>query len=270
MKVLIRGAGDLATGIAVRLHRSGFSVLMTEIAVPTTVRRTVAFSRAVYECEAQVEDTNAVLCHSLSAIYQAQQNNLVAVAVDENCKIREEYQPDVLVDAILAKKNLGTALTDAFCVIGIGPGFYAGKDCHCVVETKRGHDLGRCIWKGTAFPNTGVPGKIEGYAAERLIRSSAAGCFQGSCSIGQSVESGQLVGYVGETPIFVKVGGVVRGLLQSGIEVAEGMKLGDVDPRGIVNYCFTISDKAAAVGGGVLEAILKRSKCRGSQLWMLS
>lgn len=264
MKVLMKGAGDLATGIGAKLHRCGFSLLMTEIAVPTTVRRTVAFSRAVYEGEAVVEGIKAVLCQNLREVEQAHARNQVALMVDETCQVRTSYEPDILVDAILAKMNLGTTISHAKTVIGVGPGFYAGRDCHCVVETKRGHDLGRCIWEGSAIPNTGVPGMIGGYDKERLIRATAEGEFSGCCQIGDLVEKGQLVGYAGDTPIYAQVGGVVRGLLQDGVKVGVGMKSGDVDPRGVVEHCFTISDKAAAIGGGVLEAILsmeKKSRC---------
>ncbi len=260
MKVLIKGAGDLATGIACRLHRCGFDVAMTDIAVPTTVRRTVAFSRAVYEEQALVEDITGVLCHSLKEINEAAARDQVAVMVDEECRIREAWKPDVVVDAIIAKKNLGTKITDAEIVVGVGPGFTAGIDCHAVVETKRGHDLGRCIWDGSAYPNTGVPGMIGGYDKERIIRAAADGAFKGAVTIGDLVEKGDLVGYSGGTPIYAQVGGVVRGLLQDGVAVGKGMKAGDIDPRGVIDNCFTISDKAASIGGGVLEAILSMKK----------
>lgn len=260
MKVLIKGAGDLATGIGCRLHRCGFELVMTDIAVPTTVRRTVAFSRAVYEEEAKVEDITGVLCHSLEEIHEAIARDQVAVVVDEECKIRETWKPDVVVDAIIAKKNLGTRITDADVVVGVGPGFTAGLDCHVVVETKRGHNLGRCIWEGSAFPNTGVPGMIGGYDKERIIRATDDGMFKGQVMIGDLVEKGDLVGYSGNAPIYAQVGGVVRGLLQDGVAVTKGMKSGDVDPRGNIENCYTISDKAASIGGGVLEAILSMKK----------
>lgn len=260
MKVLIKGAGDLATGIGCRLHRCGFSVLMTDIEIPTAVRRTVAFSRAVYEKEAVVEDVTGVLCHDLEEIYRVISNDQVAVIVDENCRIRETFKPDIVVDAIIAKKNLGTTMNDAKIVIGVGPGFTAGKDCHGVVETKRGHDLGRCIWEGSAFPNTGVPGIIGGYDKERIIRAGADGLFKGMVKIGDLVKKGELVGISGETPIYAEVGGVVRGILQDGVPVTKGMKSGDIDPRGVIGSCYTISDKATAIGGGVLEAILSLKK----------
>lgn len=262
MKVLIRGAGDLATGIGCRLHRCGFELVMTDIAVPTTVRRTVAFSRAVYEEKALVEDITGVLCRSLKEIKEAVSRDQVAVIVDEECRIKEVWKPDVLVDAIIAKKNLGTKITDAETVVGVGPGFTAGLDCHVVVETKRGHNLGRCIWEGSAFPNTGVPGIIGGYDKERIIRATEDGRFRGTAAIGDLVKRGEVVGYCGGTPIYAQVGGVVRGLLQDGVAVVEGMKSGDIDPRGVIENCFTISDKATSIGGGVLEAILSLKKKR--------
>ena len=169
-RVLIKGSGDLASGIALRLHRAGFRILMTDIAVPTTVRRTVAFSPAVYQGRMQVEDVTGVLCDSVKVAETEIQKGNIAIMVDEKAECIHEFQPDVVVDAILAKRNLGTKITDAPFVVGVGPGFTAGEDCHCVVETKRGHYLGRCIWKGSAIPNTGIPGLIGGYGLEREDR----------------------------------------------------------------------------------------------------
>lgn len=259
MKVLMKGAGDLASGIACRLFRCGFALVMTETEVPTTVRRTVAFSRAVYEKRAMVEDVEAILCRSLKEIEDAVSRRKIAVIVDERCLIREEWKPDVVVDSIIAKKNLGTSIRDAETVIGVGPGFEAGVDCHCVVETMRGHNLGRCIWSGSAQPNTGVPGVIGGYDVERIIRAQSDGIFKGMVEIGTQIEAGQLVGYSGDTPIYALIGGIVRGILQDGVWVVKGMKSGDIDPRCEADNCRTVSDKALAVGGGVLEAILHHS-----------
>lgn len=260
-KVIIKGAGDLASGIACRLHRSGFLVAMTEVPVPTTVRRTVAFSRAVYEGKAVVEDVMGVLCKDSDEVEQAVGRDQIAVIVDPSCQLRSLWTPWVLVDAIIAKKNLGTSIGDAPVVIGVGPGFTAGKDCHAVVETKRGHNLGRCIWSGGAAPDTGIPGEIGGYAEERLVRAEADGIFYGLVSIGDVVlRAGEIVGYSGEIPIQARVKGVVRGLLQDGVRVHKGMKVGDVDPRFQKENCYSISDKALAVGGGVLEAILHIEK----------
>lgn len=254
--VLIKGAGDIASGIALRLFRSGYGVVMTEIPVPTTVRRTVAFSPAVYLGKVKVEDVEGVLCSTYEVAETTIKSGKIAIVVDEKAEICGKLKPDVVVDAILAKKNLGTEITDADTVIGVGPGFTAGKDCHCVVETKRGHYLGRCIWQGSAIPNTGVPGMIGGYAMERLIKAPADGVFRGTVPIGAVVEAGDIIGYVENVPVTVQIGGVVRGLLQDGVLVTMGMKAGDVDPRCEVSHCFTVSDKASAIGGGVLEAIL--------------
>lgn len=255
-RVLIKGSGDLASGIALRLHRAGFRILMTDIAVPTTVRRTVAFSPAVYQGHMQVEDVTGVLCDSVKVAEQEIQNGNIAIMVDETARCTHEFHPDVVVDAILAKRNLGTKITDAPFVVGVGPGFTAGEDCHCVVETKRGHYLGRCIWKGSAIPNTGIPGMIGGYGLERLIKAPAAGVFKGAVEIGAVVKKNDVVGYVDQTPVLAQIDGVVRGLLQDGVEVTTGMKSGDVDPRCDVAHCFTVSDKASSIGGGVLEAVL--------------
>ena len=173
MRVLIKGAGDLASGIACRLHQCGCSVVMTDLAVPTAVRRTVAFSRAVYERSAEIEGTTAQLCSNIDEMQNVLRRGEIAVMIDPEAKIRAQWKPDAVVDAILAKHNLGTCIDDAPIVIGVGPGFTAGKDCHCVVETKRGHYLGRCIYTGSAIANTGVPGNIGGYTTERILRVTA-------------------------------------------------------------------------------------------------
>lgn len=256
MKVLIKGAGDLASGIGLRLYRCGFLVAMTELAVPTTVRRTVAFSPAVYEGRCQVEGVTGVRCDTLSELESALREKLIPVIVDAEAEILQQWQPDVVVDAILDKQNRGTRITDAAIVIGVGPGFTAGRDCHCVVETKRGHYLGRCIWTGSAIPNTGVPGEIGGYGIERLIQATGDGVFTGVAAIGDRVKPGDLLGYAGDTPVTARIEGIVRGLLQDGVLVKKGMKAGDIDPRCETAHCYTVSDKARAVAGGVLEGIL--------------
>lgn len=255
MKILIKGAGDLATGIAYRLKLAGHDILMTDIAVPTTVRRTVAFSRAVYEGRAEVEGVEAMLVHNMNEVRYAIESDRVAVIVDENAEIRDQFRPDVVVDAILAKKNLGTKIDDAGFVIGVGPGFTAGVDCHAVVETMRGHHLGRVLYRGSAIPNTGVPGDIGGYTTERIIRAEAAGVFIPICKIGDTVEKGDVVAESGGKMITAQMPGIIRGMLQAGVSVTPGMKCGDIDARCELNHCYTISDKARAIGGGVLEAI---------------
>ena len=255
-KIWIRGAGDLATGIALRFFRSGFDVIMSDIAVPTTVRRTVAFSPAIYEGEAIVEGISGKFCDNISEIDSIIESGAIPIIVDPSGDIMREYKPEVIVDAIIAKTNIGTGINDAKIVIGVGPGFEAGVDCHAVVETKRGHNLGRVIWSGSAYPNTGVPGNIGGYTVERIIRATADGIFKANVSIGDSVKAGDLVAYCDKTPVYAGIDGIVRGLLQDGVKVKTGMKSGDVDPRAQKDYCFSVSDKARAIGGGVLEAVL--------------
>ena len=257
-KIWIRGAGDLATGIALRLYRSGFDIIMSDIPVPTTVRRTVAFSPAVYTGETQVEGITGKLCENISMIDTVIESGCIPVVVDPSGEIMKEYKPDIIVDAIIAKTNIGTKITDADIVIGVGPGFEAGVDCNAVVETKRGHNLGRVIWSGSAYPNTGVPGNIGGYTVERIIRATADGVFSAKVNIGDFVKAGNLLAYCDETPVYANIDGIVRGLLQDGVKVKKGMKSGDVDPRAEREYCFSVSDKASAIGGGVLEAILSK------------
>lgn len=256
MLVVIRGAGDLATGIAVRLVRAGCHVVMCDIAQPTTVRRTVAFSEAIRLGEATVEDVRARLVEDADEARAAVAAGEVAVLVDPAARCVEALRPAVLVDAIIAKRNLGTRITDAPAVIGVGPGFTAGIDCHAVVETKRGHHLGEVIWKGSAIPNTGVPGIIAGHGADRVLRAPASGTFEPVRSIGDVVQAGEVVATVDGVTLPATIDGVLRGLLAPGIPVTPGMKAGDIDPRGEVEHCFSVSDKARAVGGGVLEALL--------------
>ena len=227
MLVYIRGAGDLASGIALRLFHSGMEVVMSDLPVPTSVRRTVCFSEAIRLGRTQVEDVTAV---------------------------RADTKEEIMK---VAKKNLGTAITDAPVVIGVGPGFTAGADCTAVVETKRGHTLGRVIAEGSAIPNTGIPGNIGGYTTERVLRAGCAGVFHSLHAIGDLVTAGEPVAKVGDEVICAKIAGRIRGMLQDGIAVPAGMKLGDVDPRGEAAQYLTVSDKALAVGGGVLEALLR-------------
>lgn len=263
MKILIKGAGDLATGIAVRLYQCGHRIVMTEIEKPLTVRRMVAFSRAVYEGEAVVEDICGRMVTTLEEAEQVVSDGEIAVIVDPVAEIRNQFQPDVIIDAILAKKNLGTKVTDAPFVIGVGPGFTAGKDCHCVIETKRGHTLGNVIWKGSAIPNTGVPGNVGGYTIERLIRASAPGNMEAIVSIGDMVQEGQVVAYTGGKPVYAKMTGIVRGMLQNDVTVEENLKIGDIDARCERSHCFTISDKARSIGGAALEAVTQFERIYG-------
>ena len=256
MLVIIKGAGDLASGIALRLRHAGFDIAMTEIPRPTAVRRTVCFSQAVYEGSAQVEDVTAILVRDENEMRRTLAEKKIALFVDPGAEIVGKFRPPVLVDAVMAKKNLGTRITDAPVVIGVGPGFCAGLDCHGVIETRRGHTLGRVLIEGSALPNTGVPGDIGGYTVERLLRSPADGVFEAHSPIGARVAKGDIVAMVGDTPLRAGIAGILRGLLPSGIAVTRGMKAGDIDPRCEISHCFTVSDKALAVAGGVLEAIL--------------
>ena len=255
MKILIRGAGDLATGIASRLYGAGHQILMTEIEVPLTVRRTVALSRAVYEGSARIEEMEGFLAEDRKSALAVMERGDIAVMTDPGMECRKWFQPDVVVDAILAKKNLGTEITDAPFVVGVGPGFTAGHDCNCVVETKRGHTLGNIIWRGSAIPNTGVPGNVGGYTIERLIRAGADGRIEPKVQIGDYVERGQIVALTGGVPVYAQMSGIVRGMLQEGVHVWKNLKIGDIDARTEVSHCYTISDKARAIGGGVLEAV---------------
>lgn len=257
MLVLIRGAGDLATGIALRLHRSHLRVVMTDLPKPTAIRRTVCFSQAVLFGSWQVEDITAQRADTPEAAQEILRAGHIPVLPDPQADCRHWLRPDVLVDAILAKKNLGTALTDAPLVIGVGPGFTAGRDCHAVIETMRGHTLGRVIRAGGPLPNTNIPGLIGGFAGERVLRAPADGVFHQLLEIGAQVRAGDIAGEVNGQPMRCTIAGVLRGILADGTPVHQGMKAGDVDPRAQADYCRTASDKAIAIGGGVLQAILE-------------
>ncbi len=253
-RAVVRGGGDLATGAVLALHRAGISVVVTEVAQPTVVRRTVSFAEAVYAEVTDVEGIRAARA-AVSDIDAVLDDGVVPVVVARShTQVLEQVRPVLLVDAIMAKRNLGTRITDARAVVALGPGFVAGRDAHAVVETRRGHDLGRILYEGEAQANTGVPGEIGGYTWQRVIRSPAAGIFQAAATIGDPVQTGDVIGYVGETPVHAPLDGVLRGLLYTGLHVTEGFKMGDVDPRGGAPRCFTVSDKARAVGGSVLVA----------------
>lgn len=261
--VLIKGAGDLATGIAYRLFRSGFAVVMTELSQPMVIRRTAAFAEAIFTGEATVEGVVAVKteCNDVLSVIDKGQ---IPVVIDPQGLLVEKLQPVAVVDAILAKKNMGTHIQDAQIVIGVGPGFSAGEDVHAVVESMRGHYLGRVITKGPAIADTGVPGDIGGYTKERIVRAPCAGLFTGVSKIGDHVFGGDIVAYVDQQPVIAPITGTLRGLLHDDLMVQQGMKIGDVDPRCIREHCFSISDKARSIGGGALEAILLFS--RGNSL----
>lgn len=260
--VLVKGGGDLATGVSHRLHRAGFPVAITEIENPTMVRRTVSFAECLYADEWRVEGVTSARAGGETLAEKAQKARAILeagsipVMVDPSAEVVEHLRPAVVIDAILAKRNLGTRIDDAEVVVGLGPGFTAGVDCHAVVETSRGHDLGRVILEGAAKPNTGVPGPIGGYTTERLLRAPTAGVFTSIAGIGDAVRAGEAVARVDDAEVISAIDGVLRGLLRDGIEVPAGFKVGDVDPRAEPAHCHTISDKSRAIGGGALEAIM--------------
>lgn len=258
--ILIRGGGDLASGVALRLFRSGFPLLMTELPRPLMVRRTVSFGEAVNEGRMEVEGIRAVLADDIEAaermLLSRGSERAIPVIVDPEALCRERLRPLVVVDAIMAKRNLGTRMTDAPLVIALGPGFTAGIDCHAVVETNRGHRLGRAIYEGGAEPDTGMPGDVGGKTVERILRSPCEGLIEGAAEIGERLASGQLVATVDGREVRARTDGVLRGLIRPGSRVSAGLKIGDVDPRARREHCFLVSDKSLAIGGGVLEAVM--------------
>lgn len=260
LKVLVRGGGEMASGIVHRLNRCHMRVLITEVAAPTTVRRTVAFAEAVFTGRHAIEGVEAVRVSSPEEAYRVWESEGIPLFVDPDAKVREALRPEVLVDAILAKKNTGTDKSHAPLVIGVGPGFKAGLNVHAVVESNRGHNLGRVLWEGEAEQDTGIPAPVGGYSEERVLRVPQKGLFKALHEIGDLVQAGDLVGQVNGYPVRAQIQGVLRGLLKDGILVEEGMKAGDIDPRGEREYCYLISDKARAIAGGVLEAILHSLK----------
>lgn len=255
--VMVKGGGDLASGVIYRLHRSGFKVFFTELPRPLSVRRKVSFSEAVYDGRAQVEGIEAVLVKDPSEVTRLWEDGKVPCFVDESGSIIKMLKPHILVDATMAKKNLGTSIYDAELTIALGPGFEAGKDVHFVIETKRGHTLGRLIERGFAIPDTGEPEAVMGYTHERVVRANRDGIWKARKEIGEIVRQDEILGEIEGVLVLAPIQGVVRGLIRSGIQVKKGMKIGDIDPRGVVDHAFTISDKALAVAGGVLEGIMR-------------
>ena len=262
--VLVRGGGDIATGTIARLHHCGFRVVVTECSAPSAIRRRAAFCEAVYQGSAEVE---SLVCRRIESPAQALSVSLageIPLLIDEKLRCLEHLKPAAIVDAILAKKNLGTRRKMAPITVALGPGFTAGQDVDAVVETKRGHHLGRVIYNGPAIANTGIPGIIGGFGAERVIHAPASGTMEftkDSCGnpvdIGTVVKKGQVIAIIGTTPVIASLDGVLRGLIRQGYPVTKGLKIADIDPRlEQVSCCDTISDKARAVGGGAVEALL--------------
>ncbi|OGO79406.1 MAG: molybdenum hydroxylase [Clostridiales bacterium GWB2_37_7] len=263
--VVVRGGGDLATGTIQKLHRCGFKVLVLEVANPTSVRRKVSFSEAVYDGKAQVEELTAVRVNSLDEINKAWNHKNIPVIIDPKGEYIKRLQANIVVDAIMAKKNLGTTKAMADMTIALGPGFVAGTDVDVVIETSRGHDLGKLIFKGMAKRNTGTPGMIEGYSIERVIYAPRDGRIMNKTDIGAIVEKDEVIACIGDVPIKAAFYGLLRGIIKNRSEVKAGFKIADIDPRiSEKANCYTISDKSRNIAGGVLEAILymKNIRCR--------
>ena len=269
--IIVRGAGDISTGTIHRLTRAGFSVLALETERPAAIRRKVSFSEAVFDGKAEVEGVTAVRLSGNGSFSvedtwrEAEQilaEGQVPVLIDPSGKSIRAWQPFAVIDAILAKKNLGTSMDMAGLTIGLGPGFTAGKDVHYVIETMRGHDLGRILETESALPNTGVPGVIAGYGAERVIHTAAAGIFEAEAEIGDMVRKGERIACIRteeqEVPVYASLTGILRGILRSGFQVPAGFKAADIDPRPEEQKnCYTISDKARCIAGSVLEIICR-------------
>ncbi len=256
LKVLIRSGGELASAVACRLAEGHFRIVMTETARPEAVRRRVSFCEAVYDTVKCVEGKVCRLVTNTAGVFDCWARGELALIVDPSASIKGDIKPDVVIDAIMAKRNIGTRLSDAPLVIGLGIGFVAGKDTHVVIETNRGHNLGQIIRDGIAEPDTGHPGIIAGYGKERVFRAPKDGIFCATKSIGDIVTAGDIVAYVDSEPVRVAIPGIIRGLLRDGTPVTKGIKAGDVDPRARLDYCESISDKGRAIAGGVLEAIM--------------
>ncbi len=256
--IAIKGAGEMASAVAWRLYMANIRrIVMLDTAMPLAVRRGVAFSEAIHAGSKTVEGVEAVKAPGVEPLHAIWDRGQIAVMVDPRGETLRKIRPDLLVDAILAKRNLGTRLNHAALVIGLGPGFVAGVDAHVVIETRRGHDLGRILTVGSAEPNTGIPEPIDGIRVDRVLRAPEEGAFLSAGRIGDRVEKGTVIGRVADTEVIGRIGGVLRGLIRPGTWVTRGLKIGDIDPRGNVTNCFTISDKARAIAGSVLEALLR-------------
>lgn len=261
--VIVRGGGDLASGVIYRLSKAGFPVLVTELAQPLAIRRAVAFASAVLEGDIVIEGLRARRIDDVGEVHAVWAMGEIPVLVDEGGASLAALKPPVVVDARMIKRNPGTTRDDAPLVIALGPGYTAGQDCHAVIETKRGHYLGHVIWQGAAEPNTGKPGSVQGHVSERVLRAPADGYVVQRVAIGDALEQGDVVATVGGVPVLAPFAGVLRGLIHSSVPVVAGLKIGDVDPRGIRDHCFVISEKSLAIGGGVLEAILSAPHIAG-------
>ncbi len=264
--ILMRGGGDLATGVALRLHRIGAKVVITELQQPLVVRRLVAFAEAIYRGEHTVEEVTARHADSIEHANQILAAGEVPVLVDPSCQSLDQFHPLVLVDARMTKRPPDLGMDAARFTIGLGPGFIAGENCHAAIETNRGHFLARVIWEGAPQVNTRLPEAVDQHQADRVLRAPADGIFQTKAEIGQWIKLGDLIAEVGWDQIRAPFDGRIRGLLHSGLTVREGFKVGDIDPREDVRFVDLVSEKALAIGGGVLEAIFSQTDLR-SYLW---
>jgi xanthine dehydrogenase accessory factor len=254
--VVLKGGGDLASGVAYRLKRCGFALIITELPAPMLVRRAVSYGDAVYTGQTTIEGITAQRVESIEAAQAMAQSATIPVLVDPQTTVKNRLHPQVIVDAVMAKRNTGTHISDAPLVIALGPGFLAGEDCDVVIETNRGHFLGRPIYSGQAETDTGKPGQVKGFVSDRVLRSPAEGYVQAKARIGDMISQGQRIATVAGQGVYAPFDGVLRGLVHPDVPVTVGFKIGDLDPRGVVKHCFTISEKSLAIGGGVLEAIL--------------
>lgn len=264
--VLIWGGGDLASGVVLRLHRVGIRVVVVENAQPMAVRLSVSFAQAVFDGETQVEDVTGRLIHSPDEMEALWNQGSVPVMVDPDLALMESHRPLVLVDARMRKKFTPIPLESVDLLIGLGPGFIAGENCHAAIETNRGHFLGRVYWAGSTEADTGVPGVVQSYGSERVLYSPATGVVSAKAAIGDIVEEGDAILSVDGRVVHSPFSGIIRGLIHDGMTVQEGTKVGDVDPRPEAFRCKTVSEKSLAIGGSVLEAVLTRKSIR-AQLW---
>lgn len=266
--VLVRGAGDIATGTIIKLHKSGIKVLACECENPSAIRRKAALCEAVYDGTSMVEGVISQKVETIEQIERAFQRCEVPVMVDEKLSILSSIKPVCVVDAILAKKNLSTRMDMAPITIALGPGFVAGKDVHAVIETKRCHNLGRIIYNGSAKPNTGKPGIIAGESTKRVIYANNDGIIKHNAKIGDIVLKGQILAFIGQKEVNATIDGVLRGLIREGFNVSKGLKIADIDPRKEEKEnCITVSDKARCIAGGVLEALLHLASEQGVKLF---
>jgi len=260
--IIIRGGGDLATGVAVRLHRCGFDIVVLEIQQPLAVRRSVAFAEAIYSGEIEVGGVKGIFVPDSEQIPQLRTERVVPVLVDPAANLGIQISASALVDGRMRKTPPETTLDSSLFMIGLGPGFTAGVNCHAVIETNRGHNMGRVIWQGGAEPDTKVPETVAGFNVDRVLRAPVSGLLDGGKEIGSMIKAGDEIIRVGGVPVEAPFDGALRGLVHDGVSIEAAAKIGDLDPRGDPSYCFSISDKSLAVGGGALEALLSQPHLR--------